>query len=50
MRPKSQDKFKDKMRELPVRSHNLDAQLIEELNRVIHGTANYFGPHWSSTR
>jgi group II intron reverse transcriptase/maturase len=50
MRPKSQDKFKDKVRELTVRSHNLDAQLIEELNRVIRGTANYFAPRWSTSR
>src|SRR2546425_7591921 len=50
MRPKSQDKFKDKVRELTVRSHNLDAQLIGKLNRVIRGTANYFAPRWSTNR
>lgn len=50
MRPKSQDKFKDKVRELTRRSHNLDAQLIEKLNRVIRGTANYFAPRWSTSR
>ncbi len=50
MRPKSQDKFKDKVRELTRRSHNLDAQLIEKLNRVIQGTANYFAPRWSTSR
>src|SRR4029434_4400212 len=50
MRPKSQDKFKDKVRELTCRSHNLDAQLIEKLNRVIRGTANYFAPRWSTNR
>lgn len=50
MRPKSQDKFQAKVRELTVRSRNLDAQLIEELNRVIQGTANYFTPHWSTNR
>jgi group II intron reverse transcriptase/maturase len=50
MRPKSQDKFKDKVRELTVRKRNLDAQLIEELNRVIPGTANYFAPRWSTNR
>ena len=44
MRPKSQDKFKDKVQELTCRSRNLDAQLIEKLNRVIRGTANYFAP------
>ena len=50
MRPKSQDKFKDKVRELTVRSHNLDAQLIEKLNRVIQGTALYFATRWSTNR
>jgi RNA-directed DNA polymerase len=50
MRPKSQDKFKDKVRELTVRKRNLDAQLIGELNRVIQGTARYFTPRWSTNR
>ena len=50
MRPKSQDKFKDKVRELTARSRNLDAQLIGKLNRVIQGTANYFAPRWSTSR
>src|SRR2546425_9918507 len=50
MRPNAQDKFKDKVRELTVRSHNLDAQLIGKLNRVIRGTANYFAPRWSTNR
>jgi len=50
MRPKSQDKFKDKVRELTLRKRNLDAQLIEELNRVLQGTANYFTPRWSTNR
>lgn len=50
MRPKSQDKFQDKVRELTRRSHNLDAQVIEKLNRVIQGTANYFAVRWSTNR
>ncbi len=50
MRPKSQDKFQDKVRELTRRSRNLDASLIVELNRVIQGTANYFTPRWSTNR
>lgn len=50
MRPKSQDKFKDKVKELTRRSHNLDAQTIVQLNRVIQGTANYFAPRWSTSR
>jgi RNA-directed DNA polymerase len=50
MRPKSQDKFKDKVKALTCRSHNLDAQLMVELNRVIQGTAHYFAPRWSTSR
>lgn len=42
MRPKSVEKFKTKIRELTPRCHNLDARVIEKLNRVIRGTANYF--------
>lgn len=42
MRPKSVEKFKDKVRELTRRSHNLDVKAIMKLNRVIRGTANYF--------
>jgi RNA-directed DNA polymerase len=47
MRPKSVEKFKTKIRELTPRSHNLDARVIEKLNRVIRGTANYFATTFS---
>lgn len=50
MRPKSERKLQDKVRELTGRSRNLDAQLIMELNRVIQGTARYFATTWSTTR
>jgi group II intron reverse transcriptase/maturase len=50
MRPKSQEKLKMKVEEFTARSRNLDAQLIENLNRVIQGTANYFGTRWSTNR
>lgn len=42
MREKSVQKFKAKVRELTERHHNLDSAIIEKLNRVIRGTANYF--------
>jgi RNA-directed DNA polymerase len=48
MRPKSVEKFKTKVRELTPRSHNLDARVIEKLNRVIRGTANYFATTFSN--
>jgi RNA-directed DNA polymerase len=50
MRPKSQEKFKEKVQDLTRRSRNLDAQLVVELNRVIQGTANYFATQWSTNR
>jgi len=50
MRPKSLRKFKDKVRELTVRSANLDAPVFEKLNRVIRGTAQYFGTRWFTGR
>jgi len=50
MRPKSVKKFKDKIRELTPRKHNLDASRIEELNRVIRGTAQYFATRFFTGR
>jgi group II intron reverse transcriptase/maturase len=49
MRRKSEEKFKDKVRKLTTRSHNLDAVVIEMLNRVIRGTVNYFHPLFAKT-
>jgi group II intron reverse transcriptase/maturase len=50
MRPKSVKKFKDKIRELTCRKHNLDSALVEELNRVIRGTAPYFATWFFTAR
>ena len=50
IRAKSVQKFKAKIRELTVRHHNLDSEVIEKLNRVIRGTANYFTPIFSTNR
>jgi len=50
MRDKSQRKFQDKIRDLTVRSHNLDAQVIVKLNQVIRGTAHYFATRWFTGR
>lgn len=47
MREKSVEKFKTQVRELTRRSHNLDAEVIVRLNRLIRGTANYFATRWS---
>lgn len=48
MRTKSKEKFKSKIRMLTQRSHNLDAKLIEKLNRVIRETVNYFHPRFAT--
>ncbi len=50
MRPKSVEKFKTKIRELTVRKHNLDQELVEKVNAVVRGTANYFATAFSSVR
>ena len=49
MRPKSVEKFKDKVRDLTIRKHNLELRVITDLNRVIRGTANYFGTSFSTS-
>jgi RNA-directed DNA polymerase len=51
MRPKSLQKFKDKVRMLTVRHHNFEAQVvIAKLNRVLQGTARYFATSFSTCR
>jgi group II intron reverse transcriptase/maturase len=49
MRPKSEENFKSKIRNLTKRLHNLDATVIGKLNRVIRGTVNYFHPYFATT-
>lgn len=48
MRARSVERFKDKVRAITCRSHNLDAETIVRLNRLIRGTANYFATEWSN--
>jgi group II intron reverse transcriptase/maturase len=50
MRDKSVQKFKAKVRELTVRKHNLDSEAVEDLNKVIRGTAYYFATDFSTCR
>jgi len=50
MRSKSVEKFKDKIRELTPRHHNLDAQTVIKINQVVRGTANYFDTTFSHCR
>jgi len=48
MRTKSREKFKNSIREITTRSHNLDKEVIKQLNRVIRGTVNYFSTKFST--
>jgi hypothetical protein len=50
IRDKSVKKFKDRVRELTVRKHNLDQAVIVKLNQVIRGTAIYFATPFSTCR
>jgi hypothetical protein len=47
MKPKSVVKFKDKIRELTRRCHNLDKQLIDKVNAIVRGTTYYFATPFS---
>lgn len=50
MRPKSVERFKDKIRELTTRHHNLDAEVVKKVNQVVRGTANYFAASFAKVR
>jgi RNA-directed DNA polymerase len=50
IRPKSLERFKDKVRALTVRKHNLDLDLVARLNAVIRGLAQYFCAHFATNR
>lgn len=48
MREKSVEKYKTKIRELTIRSHNLDAYAVSKINSVIRGVARYFATDFST--
>lgn len=50
MREKSIEKFKEKIRILTIRSRNLDQEVIEQVNRMVKGTINYFCPYFATTK
>lgn len=50
MRTKSVENLKTKVQEITERSHNLDSDLIMQLNRILRGTANYFATFFSHNR
>lgn len=48
MSPKAEGRFKDKIRDITVRKHNLDHEIVEKINRVLRGTVNYFHTSFST--
>lgn len=48
MSHKAEQLFKMKLRAATVRSHNLDGNVVEHVNRIIRGTVNYFFTSFSS--
>jgi len=48
MRKKSVEKYKNRIRELTTRCHNLDARAMVKINSVIRGYANYFASEFST--
>jgi len=50
IRRKSVEKFKERVRRLTRRSHNLDQEVIQALNRVIVGFAQYFATSFSTVK
>jgi group II intron reverse transcriptase/maturase len=50
MRPKAVEKFKAKIQELTPRHHNLDQEVVRQVNAVVRGTVNYFAASFSNIR
>lgn len=50
IRPKSLERFKDRIRELTIRSRNLDAAAISRINAVIRGYARYYATSFSTVK
>jgi hypothetical protein len=50
MRAKTVERLKDKIRQMTVRKHNLDAQVLAKLNAVIRGVARYFATSFATVR
>jgi group II intron reverse transcriptase/maturase len=48
MRAKSEEKYKDRIRELTIRNHNLDSKQVAKINAVVRGVARYFGTSFST--
>jgi len=50
IRTKSVEKFKEKIRTLTIRSHNLSDEVIIKINRVTRGYVNYYATEFSTVK
>ncbi|MGP8322096.1 MAG: group II intron reverse transcriptase/maturase [Methanosarcinaceae archaeon] len=50
IRTKSVEKMKDKIRDMTIRSHNFSDDLVEKINRVTRGYANYYATDFSKVK
>jgi group II intron reverse transcriptase/maturase len=50
IRAKSVEKLKDKIRTMTVRKHSISNDLIERINRVTRGYANYYATEFSNVK
>jgi len=50
MRTKSHEKLMDKIRSLTIRSHNFSDEVIQNLNRVTRGVANFYATEFSTVK
>lgn len=50
IRTKSVEKLKDKVRKLTIRSHNFSDEVIQDINRVTRGVANYYATDFSTVK
>jgi hypothetical protein len=48
MRAKSMENFRNRVRDITTRNHNLDHTVVAQLNSVIRGVQRYFGTPFST--
>lgn len=50
IKAKSMEKFKDKIRMMTIRSHNFSDELVQKINKVTRGFANYYATDFSNVK
>ena len=50
IRTKSMEKLKEKIRNLTIRSHNFSDEVVQSINRVTRGVANYYTTDFSTVK